>query len=223
MAAGRLSCLVSVIFFSQALAAESLGSLTSFKFGPLIRLGFPHLVDIGISTGTSSGMALDLFAFPFHIPISVDSVRVSTTHYALQAGWRPWRGSFSLGVVLGFHTIRGEKSGPVEVDFLGRTTEVTATATAHTSGFYLAPTLGWHWSVLETLTISIEVGWLFPVSGHTSIDASTDDPFGQILIESLKRTDRYQQLESDARAKAERGTHRSLPYFTLIRLVWWLD
>jgi len=129
--------------------------------------------------------------------------------------------SMTREIICRSSAIRGEKSGPVEVDFLGKATEVTTTVLVQTSGFYAVPWMGWRWYLLEQLSAGMGVGWLIPLSASTSIDASTDDPLGQILIESLKRTDRYQQLESDAKAKAEQGTYHSLLYIAVVRVSWW--
>ncbi len=200
----------------------SLFSLSCFAHEPSdfawevhAKLAFPHLAGAGASMIWKKQAEFFFSLNPVRIPFSIQEVSVSLTHYSVGSFFYPWEGNFFLGLLAGCHYVRGEKNGPVEVDFLGKLTPISMLATADTSSIFLTPTAGWRWEIASNLTLRLSLGWLFPISAKTSVDASSEDPFGQVLIDSIKLTDRYKELETQATTQAERATRHSVPFMNI--------
>lgn len=147
------------------------GLLGPVRLGPVVGVGFPDGLQLGVVTrgwgwvtlGASAGWVPEA-----KIPIGGEDTRVTRVSGEAFARVHPFRGGFFLGAGLGAMQMKGQLFA--EDEAFGQS--VDTRARAFVASVYATPQLGYLWMFGRHMTASIEVGLHVPLlPGEPTFDA----------------------------------------------------
>lgn len=147
------------------------GLLGPVRLGPVVGVGFPDGLQLGVQTKLAGWVALGVsggYVPETKLPISEDTrvVRVSGEAYARV---HPFRAGFFVGVGIGGTQMKGSLF--TEKEAFGQ--NVDTRARAFIRSVYVTPQLGYQWMFGHYVTASIDVGVQVPIApGMPTFDAT---------------------------------------------------
>ncbi len=143
---------------------------------------------------------------------------LGTAQIDLRGRWHPFGGSFFFGVATGARSMfaRGTQS------ILVGTTPVPTEVEVRINNVTLTPHFGWIWVIGRGFSFGLELGAQVPFAPNTALTTTISNPLLSALLDLLKATADYQNLEAQVNMYGTQIGRYVLPYVAF-RAGWAFD
>jgi len=141
--------------------------------------GPPHPTNLGADLTFARKLALGVTGGFFGV--TSEHVRLVARNLEARLRWYPLWSWLSLGVVLGREWLTLDASEEVETGFWIFKSTTTVSAKVRMRRTYLAPNLGFDWSIGKGLTLAAQLGYELPFEPWWSVDVDGSGLFGWVV------------------------------------------
>jgi len=197
MKAKAAALVAALLVAAPALAdTKTEGVIPGILFGPKLSLiSFPNPgAGLEVKIFRHFGASFD---YDFLPDITVSNVTVSSHVWNVAAKVYPFGGAFHAGLAVGAYRFQGRT--------VDNSTGTPLTGTVAISSTFIAPQVGWRWVWGSGFFMATDVGWAFPLSFDTQLDAPAQVP---------------SQTLTDIRNSANKWVKVGLPLVGFLQLGW---
>jgi len=187
--------LVALLVATPALAdTKTEGLIPGVLFGPkLSLLSIPNPgAGLEVKILRHFGASFDYLFLP---DITISNVTVNSHLWNVAAKVYPFGGAFHAGLAVGAYRFQG-----TVVD-----SATGLSGKAVVSSTFIAPQVGWRWVWGSGFFLATDLGWAFPLSFNTSVEAPPQVPSGTL---------------TDIKTNADKYAKIGIPLFGLLQLGW---